>query len=71
MKEDPQNAEAYYLLGTIYKDRGLRTRAAGMLRRALELRPAHKAAADELAALEKAPPPPRRWFRTLRSEEEE
>jgi DnaJ domain len=69
-KEDPQNAEAYYLLGTIYKTGGLRTRAATMFRRALEVRPAHRAAADELAALEKAPPPPRRWFRTSRSEDE-
>jgi len=70
-KEDPQNAEAYYLLGTIYKTGGLRTRAASMFRRALEVRPAHKPAADELAALDKAPPPPRRWFRSSRSEDEE
>jgi tetratricopeptide (TPR) repeat protein len=69
-KEDPQNAEAYYLLGTIYKTGGLRTRAASMFRRALEVRPAHRAAADELAALEKAPPPPRRWFKSTRSEDE-
>jgi cytochrome c-type biogenesis protein CcmH/NrfG len=63
VREDPENAEAYYLLGTIYKSGGLSTRAAGMFRKVLELRPAHRQAADELAALDKAPPPPRRWFK--------
>ena len=63
IREDPLNVEAYYLLGTIYKSSGLTTRAAGMFRKALELRPTHRPAADELAALDKAPPPPRRWFK--------
>ena len=63
IREDPLNVEAYYLLGTIYKSSGLHTRAAGMFRKVLELRPTHKPAADELAALDKAPPPPRRWFK--------
>ncbi len=63
IREDPLNVEAYYLLGTIYKSSGLATRAAGMFRKVLELRPTHRPAADELAALDKAPPPPRRWFK--------
>jgi tetratricopeptide (TPR) repeat protein len=63
IKEEPQSAEAYYLLGTVYKTGGLMNRAASMFRKALEARPNHKQAAEELAALEKAPPPPRRWFR--------
>jgi curved DNA-binding protein CbpA len=62
VREDSQNAEAYYLLGMIYKAKELRIRAASMFRKALELRPGHKPAADELASMEKAPPPPRRWF---------
>lgn len=63
IREDPLNVEAYYLLGTIYKSSGLKARAAGMFRKALELRPTHRPAADELAALDQAPPPPRRWFK--------
>jgi tetratricopeptide (TPR) repeat protein len=63
VRDDPMNSEAYYLLGTIYKTGGLVNRAASMFRKVLEIRPGHKPAADELAALDKAPPPPRRWFR--------
>jgi hypothetical protein len=63
VRDDPMNVEAYYLLGTIYKTGGLGTRAASMFRKVLELRPGHKPAADELASLDQAPPPPRRWFR--------
>ena len=63
VQDDPMNVEAYYLLGTIYKTGGLLARAAAMFRKVLEVRPGHKPAADELASLDKAPPPPRRWFR--------
>jgi tetratricopeptide (TPR) repeat protein len=63
LKDDPKNADAYYLLGTIYKTGGLLTRAASMFRKALDVHPGHQPATDELAALEKAPPPPRKWFR--------
>jgi tetratricopeptide (TPR) repeat protein len=63
VRDDPMNVEAYYLLGTIYKAGGLANRAASMFRKVLELRPGHKPAADELASLDMAPPPPRRWFR--------
>lgn len=71
VKDDPLNAEAYYLLGTIYKTGGLPTRAATMFRKVLEVRPGHKPASDELLALEKAPPPPRRWFRGSPSGDQE
>ena len=63
ISEDPLNVEAYYLLGTIYKSSGFANRAATMFRKVLELRPTHRPAADELMALDKAPPPPRRWFK--------
>lgn len=63
VQDDPMNVEAYYLLGTIYKTGRLATRAASMFRKVLELRPGHKLAAEELASLDKAPPPPRRWFK--------
>lgn len=60
VQEDPGNADAYFVLGTIYKGRGLHSRATSMFRKALELKPDHAAAAAELAA----PPPPllRRLF---------
>jgi hypothetical protein len=50
-RDDPRNAEAFFLLGTLYKQGGLRSRAASMLRRALELKPEHEQAAAELAGL--------------------
>jgi hypothetical protein len=68
--QDPAHAEAYYLLGTIYRAGGLGTRAASMYRKALEAHPGHKQAAEELLSLEKAPPPPRRWFGGRKSAEE-
>jgi tetratricopeptide (TPR) repeat protein len=56
-KDDPAHVEAHYLLGTLYRRRGLGTRAASMFRRALEIDPAHRAALAEMDALEKGPPP--------------
>ena len=58
VKDDPAHVEAHYLLGTLYRRRGLSTRAASMFRRALELDPAHRAALAEMDALEKNPPAP-------------
>ncbi|HET6900055.1 MAG TPA: tetratricopeptide repeat protein, partial [Vicinamibacteria bacterium] len=58
VKDDPVHVEAHYLLGTLYRRRGLATRAASMFRRALEVDPAHRAALAEMDALEKAPPAP-------------
>jgi curved DNA-binding protein CbpA len=51
IQEDPDSAEAFLLLGRIYKDEALPTRAAAMFRKVLELRPRHPSAAQELAAL--------------------
>ena len=39
LKEDPGHAEAYLLLAQIYRDQGLKARAAHMLRKAAELLP--------------------------------
>ena len=60
VKEAPQNAEAYFLLGTLYLQGGLRSRATSMFRKALEAKPDHEQAASALAALapeETAPTP--------------
>jgi len=57
IKADSAHVEAHYLLGTLYRRRGLGTRAASMFRRALEIDPAHRAALAEMDALEKGPPP--------------
>jgi tetratricopeptide (TPR) repeat protein len=57
VRDDPAHVEAHYLLGTLYRRRGLATRAASMFRRALELDPAHRAALAEMDALEQSPPP--------------
>jgi curved DNA-binding protein CbpA len=62
IQEDAENAEALLLLGRVYRQEGMPTRAAAMLRRVLELRPRHAAAAQELAELSGDAPPvaPRR-----------
>jgi curved DNA-binding protein CbpA len=52
VREDAHNPEAYFLLGTLYKQGGLRSRAVSMFRKALEAKPDHEQAASELAALE-------------------
>jgi TolA-binding protein len=46
VKDEPKNAEAHYLLGTIYS-RSLKARAAAMFDKALELNPDHKRAREE------------------------
>ena len=52
IQEDPDNADACFRLGVIYKQGGLRARALAMFRRTLELRPRHAGAAEELASLQ-------------------
>jgi Tfp pilus assembly protein PilF len=52
LEEDPANAEAHYLLGTIYKAGGASSLAAASLRRALALRPRHAQAQAALEELE-------------------
>jgi tetratricopeptide (TPR) repeat protein len=55
VREDPNNIEAHYQLGLLYKDSGLAARAQAQFRRTLELRPDHREAAAELALTEARP----------------
>jgi tetratricopeptide (TPR) repeat protein len=57
VKDAPQHVEAHFLLGGIYKNGGLRARAASMLRKVVELDPSHEEAAAQLAELAPATPP--------------
>jgi tetratricopeptide (TPR) repeat protein len=66
LRDDSAHVEAHYLLGTLYRRRGLATRAASMFRRALEIDPGHRAALAEVDALEHSPPPQGRPGRPLR-----
>lgn len=52
LEEDPANAEAHYVLGTIYKAGAAATLAAASFRRALALRPRHAPAQAALEELE-------------------
>jgi curved DNA-binding protein CbpA len=52
IQEDPDNVDATLQLAGIYRAGGLRSRAAGMLRKALELNPGHEQARRELETLE-------------------
>ena len=54
-REEPKAVEPWALLGAIYAEKGLRTRATAMYRRVLELKPDHEEAAQYLA--QNAPPP--------------
>ena len=60
VRENPKAPAAYVLLAGLYKQQGLKTRAASMYRRVLELKPEDKAAAEALAELapEQGEPPP-------------
>jgi hypothetical protein len=46
--DEPSHQEAHFGLGTLYKERGLKSRAATAFRRVLDLNPEHKEAAAEL-----------------------
>jgi tetratricopeptide (TPR) repeat protein len=54
LQENPQNAEAHFALGILYKESGMNSRAVTMLRKALELNPQHKQAQAELSSLSSA-----------------
>jgi tetratricopeptide (TPR) repeat protein len=60
VREAPEHAEAYVVLGNIYRSGDLRTRALAMYRRALSLQPAHPEAVEGLEALEPTPADPGR-----------
>jgi tetratricopeptide (TPR) repeat protein len=51
-REDASNFDAHFLLGTIYKSGGLKSRAIHSFERVLEIKPDHEAAAAELASLQ-------------------
>jgi curved DNA-binding protein CbpA len=55
--EDPYNVDAHFHLAQIYRTRGMRSRAAGMLRRVLELEPDHEEARAQLAGGDSDAPP--------------
>jgi tetratricopeptide (TPR) repeat protein len=59
-REDPRAADAWALLGQVYADKGLATRARSMFRRVLELDPEHEGASRfiQTAAPEDKEPPP-------------
>jgi tetratricopeptide (TPR) repeat protein len=56
LRDAPDNVDALVLLGRTYERAGVKARAAGMYRRALELRPRHREALLALEALGPAPP---------------
>ena len=55
--ESPDDVEAYFLLGNVYKRRGLRSRADAMFRRVLEISPGHESALAALGPPLQAPKP--------------
>jgi curved DNA-binding protein CbpA len=57
IREDPQNVDAHFQLGSIYRSRGLRSRAAAMLRRVLDVQPDHEEARALIEGLDAEPPP--------------
>jgi hypothetical protein len=59
LQDEPACVEACVLLGDIYRDHGLARRAETQYQRALELRPGHTGAAEQLAALAGAVAVPR------------
>jgi curved DNA-binding protein CbpA len=60
VRENPKSPAAYTLLAGLYKQQGLKTRAASTYRKILELKPEDKEAAEALAELDtkKEEPPP-------------
>jgi cytochrome c-type biogenesis protein CcmH/NrfG len=50
-REDPKAVDAWALLGQVYADKGLSSRAQSMFRKALELKPDHEEALQFLATV--------------------
>lgn len=63
--EDPTNADAYFVLGTIYKAADAHVLAANQFRKVLALRPRHAAAIVELAETPSRSPRPGGWLKRL------
>jgi len=51
IQEDPQFADAHFVLGLLYKESGMSSRAVTLFKKTLELKPEHKHAQTELKAL--------------------
>jgi curved DNA-binding protein CbpA len=51
IQEDPQFADAHFVLGLLYKESGMSSRAITLFKKALELKPEHKHAQAELKEL--------------------
>lgn len=51
LRIDPKHVEAHFLLGSIYKTGGLKTRSESMFRKVLELQPDHEGALTEIGPL--------------------
>jgi lipopolysaccharide biosynthesis regulator YciM len=49
--DNPASVEAYLLLGSFYRDRGLNLRAAALFRTVLQISPGHPRATAELRTL--------------------
>jgi Tfp pilus assembly protein PilF len=58
IQEDPKNLDAHLVLGGIYKSGGLKNRAVGVLRKALELAPDNREALEQLNVLASEVNPP-------------
>jgi tetratricopeptide (TPR) repeat protein len=57
-REDPKNVDAHFILGQIYMERGLRSRAFTMFRKVVELKPDHDEAVHLVLELQPSDPPP-------------
>ena len=51
VQEDPKNADAYFCLGELYRQGGLKSRALTMYRKVVELKPDHEQALVQVALL--------------------
>ncbi len=58
LKKDPKHVEAHFMLGTLYKAGGLKTRSQSMFRKVLELQPDHEGALTEVGPLPTESPAP-------------
>jgi tetratricopeptide (TPR) repeat protein len=58
VREDARNADAYFQLGDLYRNGGLRSRALAMFRKVVELKPDHEEALVQVATLTPQEPEP-------------
>jgi tetratricopeptide (TPR) repeat protein len=58
LRIDPKHVEAHFMLGSIYKAGGLKTRSESMFRKVLELQPDHEGAMSEMGSIPVESPSP-------------